>query len=202
MISLLQCIKQAQWPEENPVLALPGMTRKDGTKHEYGSKSIAQLLSIPKNQLDNQLPREVSTSLSCSANGKFLKIWETIPRLKAQASQQSAASIRVHVRRLNRAYTDRSLIYAPNFTKPQQESWFVLVTDASEDKIFGLERLTLSGRGGGEGAVNIEIPGDYKAGSLVVRVLSDGWRGVDFKTRVPWKSAEIFEMDVATEANA
>jgi hypothetical protein len=65
MISMLQCIKQAQWPEDNPVLTLPGILRKDGSKHEYATKTISQLLSIPRDRLDNQLPKEVL----CSRDG-------------------------------------------------------------------------------------------------------------------------------------
>ena len=59
LISLLQCIKQAQWPEETPVVALPGMIQKDGSRHEYTTKTMAQLLSIPKDKLDRRLPNEV-----------------------------------------------------------------------------------------------------------------------------------------------
>jgi hypothetical protein len=101
--------------------------------------------------------------------------------------------MRVHVRRLNHPYTDRNLVYAPRFTKPQQESWFILISDRSGARIFGLERLTLSGRGGGEGSVNFQIPPDYTEESLEVRVLSDGWRGVDLEKRVSWKPGEQAE---------
>jgi len=62
VISLLQCIKQAQWPEDNPVLALAGMVQRDGTPHEYARKSMEQLLQIPQSRLDQQLPREVFLS--------------------------------------------------------------------------------------------------------------------------------------------
>ena len=59
IISLLQCIKQAQWPEENPVRALPGIVQKDGLSHGYASKSMGELLAIPRGKLDNRLPKEV-----------------------------------------------------------------------------------------------------------------------------------------------
>jgi len=189
MISILQCIKQAQWPDENPVLALPGMIKRDGTKHEYASKSMSQLLSIPRDRLDSHLPKEVFANFHKTDN-KFFRVWEAIPRLKVEHSQPSLTSLRVHVRRLNRAYTDRNFIYAPKFTKPQQESWFILVSDVSGQKIFGLERLTLSGKGGGEGSANIEIPSSFTGDALAVRTLSDGWRGVDIEKKVIWKPVD------------
>jgi hypothetical protein len=63
VITLLQCIKQAQWPETNPVLALPGMIG-DGSRHGYAAKTMAALLSVPQNELDNRLPKEVSLQLT------------------------------------------------------------------------------------------------------------------------------------------
>jgi len=65
-----------------------------------------------------------------------------------------------------------------------------MVTDEDGDRVFNLQRLTLSGKGGGEGNVTIEIPVEYTANSLVVRVMSDGWRGVDVEKTVPWKVTE------------
>jgi hypothetical protein len=59
VITTLQCIKQAQWPEENPVLALPGIVQKDGSRHGYATMPISQLLALSRDKLDNRLPKEV-----------------------------------------------------------------------------------------------------------------------------------------------
>jgi hypothetical protein len=59
VINLLQCIKQAQWPDVSPVLTLPGILRPDGTQHEYAKRSMAELLSIPRAKIDKRLPKEV-----------------------------------------------------------------------------------------------------------------------------------------------
>lgn len=94
----------------------------------------------------------------------------------------------MHVRRLNRGYTDRNLIYAPKFTKPQQESWFVLAMDSTGQRLLALQRLTLTGRGGGEGYTELDIPGDYNGKVVNVAVLSDGWRGVSIEKSATWKA--------------
>jgi hypothetical protein len=79
VISLLQCIKQAQWPEENPILAFPGMIQRDGSRHEYTRKSLSQLLSIPRDKLDHRLPKEVVSAFSlidfslCVYGNRFLE---------------------------------------------------------------------------------------------------------------------------------
>jgi antiviral helicase SLH1 len=119
-----------------------------------------------------------------------MRVWESIPRMKVEETQTSSKTLRVHIRRLNRGYTDRNLIYAPKFSKPQQESWFVIASDASGERLLALQRVTLSGRGGGDGTVELQLPTDYTGESLVVKVVSDGWRGVDVENVVAWKHSE------------
>ena len=119
-----------------------------------------------------------------------MRVWDAVPRIKVEETQTSAHTLKVRVRRLNRGYTDRNLIYSPKFPKPQQESWFVLVSDTTSQRILGLQRLTLSGRGNGDGATELQIPHGFKDDALVVRVLSDGWRGMDVEKVVKWRTSE------------
>lgn len=120
-----------------------------------------------------------------------MRVWEAIPRIRVEETQTSSRSIRVRVRRLNRGYTDRNLIYAPIFPKPQQESWFVLATDSTGQRLLALQRLTMSGCGGGEGNAELEIPGDYNDKSVKITVLSDGWRGITAEKSVAWKAEAL-----------
>ena len=119
-----------------------------------------------------------------------MRVWESIPRLRVEETQISSKAIRVRVRRLNRGYTDRNLVYAPNFPKPQQESWFVLALDSTGQKLLSLNRLTMTGRRGGEGNVELEI-GTYRDKSLTIMVLSDGWRGITVEKNVAWKAEDL-----------
>ena len=188
VISLLQGIKQAQWPEVNPVLAFPGIVQKDGSLHQYATKSMPELLSISHDRLDHRLPKEVF-SLPSAADGQFLRVWESLPRLKVEETQTPSRTLRVRVRRLNRGYTDRNMVYAPKFPKPQQESWFVVASD-SGGKLLALQRLTLSGR---ESSVELDVPKHFTGESVTLRILSDGWRGVNFEKTVAWKSVDVRE---------
>jgi hypothetical protein len=43
------------------------------------------------------------------------------------------------------------------------------------------QRLTLSGR---ESSVELDVPKDFTGESIRLRILSDGWRGVDFEKTV------------------
>jgi Sec63 Brl domain len=122
-----------------------------------------------------------------------LEVWEAIPRLAVEETRLSN-KLRVRVRRLNRRYKDKSFIYAPKFTKQQQESWFVLALDSSGQKLLALQRVGLSGRGNGEGNTELTIPPELAGDSLVLKVVSDGWRGVDVEKSVAWKSDEVVEV--------
>lgn len=183
IISLMQCIKQAQWPETNPVLALPGVVQNGGTLHAYANKSLGELLAIPRGKLDSRLPKEVLSPVDVT-NAQFLRVWDSIPRIAIQDTKQVSGTLRVQIRRLNRGYTDRNLIYAPKFSKPQQESWFVCATSSDGDKLLSLQRLSLNGRG--DGSVELKIPESFVGVEILVKVLSDGWRGVDVEKPVVW----------------
>ena len=119
-----------------------------------------------------------------------MRVLESIPRLRVDESQISSKAIRVRVRRLNRGYTDRNLVYAPIFPKPQQESWFVLALDSTGQKLLALQRLTMTGRGGGEGSVELEV-GNYSDESVTITVVSDGWRGITVEKNVAWKAQDL-----------
>lgn len=169
----------------NPVIAFPGILQKDGSHHQYATKSVSELLTISRDKLDHRLPKDVCP-LECAVDTQFLRVWESLPRLKVEETQTSSNTLRVRVRRLNRGFTDRNMVYAPKFPKPQQESWFVIASDSS-GKLLALQRLTMSGR---ESSVELDIPKDFTGESVTLRVLSDGWRGVDFEKPVAWKSVD------------
>ena len=119
-----------------------------------------------------------------------MRVWESIPRLRVEETQISSKAIRVRVRRLNRGCTVRNLVYAPIFPKPQQESWFVLALDSTGQKLLALQRLTMTGRGGGEGSVELEV-GNYNDESVTIMVVSDGWRGITVEKNVAWKAQDL-----------
>ena len=60
------------------------------------------------------------------------------------------------------------------------------MSDSRKEKLFALQRVTLSGRGGGEGSAELEIPSDHDE-SVIVTVISDGWRGISVEKSVAWK---------------
>lgn len=119
-----------------------------------------------------------------------MRVLDAAPRIKVEETQTSGNTLKVRIRRLNRTYNDRNIIYAPKFPKPQQESWFVIASDAASQRVLGLQRVTLSARSGGEKSTDLQIPESFKDDSLIVRVLNDGWRGVDVEKVLRWENSE------------
>jgi len=89
---------------------------------------------------------------------------------------------------MNRGYGERSFVYAPKFPKPQQEGWFVVAVDSVGEQLLNLQRLTLSGRGAGEGNVELDIPAGYVGSSLKIVVISDGWRDIKVEKSIAWEA--------------
>jgi len=150
---LLQCLKQAQWPDENAILTLPGITKS----HKYVGLfySLQSLFSVPTENLDRNLPREVYF-LCTFSNRQFFNVLAAIPRLDVRAARTERGTLLIQVKRLNPGYTDRNLVYAPRFPKPQQESWFVLAADEAEEKVLALQRVTMPKIA----SVELEIPSE------------------------------------------
>lgn len=167
------------------------MIQRDGIFHDYAAKTTSELLSIPPDKLDPVLPKEVRSPLNFT-DRKFLKVWEAVPRLRIETTQTSPQTLRVHIRRLNRGYRNSNLLYAPKFPKPQQESWFVIASDAAEERLLSLQRVTLSSRGRRDAKVDVEIPAVYTGDTVNLRILSDGWRGLDVEKTVPWKGPGVW----------
>ena len=119
-----------------------------------------------------------------------MRVWDAIPRLSLQETQNGSNTLSVRVRRLNRGYTDRHLVHAPKFPKQQQESWFVVAFSPDRQRLLALERLSLFGRGAGEGSVELKIPENFVSDTVIVKVLSDGWRGIDVERTIAWQKTD------------
>ncbi|KAK2781439.1 hypothetical protein FQN52_001631 [Onygenales sp. PD_12] len=188
MMTLLQCIKSARWPDDHPLSILPGITPTAAAETiKHLPTSLPALLSLPHTTL-SALPR--SLSLPTQLSGQFTKALSTLPSVAIAITDQSAAGLTVSLTRKqpipsggqgqgqaprrNAPQGDEQAfrIYAPKFPKPQTEGWFVLVTanGGGKEDILALKRVSWSVASGGAGR-----------GSVVARAkvrFPDGWGGV------------------------
>ncbi|KAK4155785.1 putative helicase [Chaetomidium leptoderma] len=196
-IHLLQSIKSARWPDENPALILPGVddeSTKNGPVQQNPLQKIARTLGVPPSQ---------TTAFAHAA--------ARLPHLSVAVDDVRTGSLTVTLRRLNAVAEREARIYAPRFPKPQTEGWFVVVADVGRDEVLAVKRVgwkpaaaaasnhNNNGRkkkndtGGGRRAVVevgerpvaravVKVPeGGAEGRKVVVLVLSDGYVGMEWR---------------------
>ncbi|OAA47791.1 activating signal cointegrator 1 complex subunit 3 [Metarhizium rileyi] len=184
MISLLQCIKSARWPTDPVVSILPGVEpesakddtplRKLSTLKPNEVAQLAKKLGIKSPQQQTRLARAVSL----------------LPNLSVSASDVTAVSVTVNIKRVNALVDREARIHAPQFPKPQTEGWFVLVADVARDEVIAVKRATWAtpgaktlGRGSTPSARAViklpEATGGH-ARKVDVLVVSDGYVGLEY----------------------
>ncbi|KAL2142769.1 hypothetical protein VTI28DRAFT_786 [Corynascus sepedonium] len=208
-IRLLQCVKSARWPDENPASILPGVATEvspsseselsppRNTKHTP-LKEIAKL-AASKPQLLQKLARE-RLAVPASQLPRFAKAAAALPDLAVAVEDVRAGSLAVGLRRLNAVTEREARIYAPRFPKPQTEGWFVVVGDLARDEVLAVKRVGWRASSNGknrEGRRAVVEVGERPTARAVVKVplvdaevekgrkvdvlvLSDGYVGMEW----------------------
>lgn len=171
MIKLLQCIKSARWPEDNPLSILPGVkaesdsalptSQKSGKAKESDIMTLQKLTSLTRAQLD----KLVSSTLHIpqSQQARFHRAASILPNIIVKADDVTAQSLTVSLRRLNPIVEREGRVYSPRYPKPQTEGWFVIVCDVARDEIVAVKRAgwhagggkTAGGKAGGSNSAGV-----------------------------------------------
>ncbi|KXX76110.1 putative helicase mug81 [Madurella mycetomatis] len=208
-VKLLQCVKSARWPDENPASILPGVdgqTAGGDNSKKTPLQDIAKLsTSPPKLQ---SLARELGAPSSQTA--RFVKAAASLPNVQVAVDDLRTGSLTVQLRRLNPLAEREARMYAPRFPKPQTEGWFVVVSDIERDEVLAVKRVGWTGGGGvgsrhGNSKAGLEV-GERVAARAVIKVpeaeeeegrkvdvlvLSDGYVGMEWRVegvRLPGRS--------------
>lgn len=150
LITLLQCIKSARWPEDNPLSILPGIPPTPPSPTTQKSKSallpttLVALTTLPQNTLSS-LPQTTLHLPPPTAN-QFTKATAHLPRLTLSIPTTSPKGLTVSLTRHNAPLNSDNRIYAPRFPKPQTEGFFLLVCtanpDSSDGDLLALKRVS------------------------------------------------------------
>lgn len=190
MMTLLQCVKSARWPQDGPMSIFPGVDVgkeqqrfKDERSHP---RSLSEIGATPKPTMETimkalDVPRDLYP--------QFHKVASMLPNLKINVLDVTALSLTVGLARLNAATQADHRIWAPKFPKPQSEGFFVVVADPVRDEIIALKRVnwapdenTRRGeRAPGPkptGRALIKFPGSTMERRLDVVVVSDAYVGM------------------------
>ncbi|KAH8802688.1 Sec63 Brl domain-containing protein [Xylogone sp. PMI_703] len=195
MIKLLQCIKSARWPTDNPLSILPGISTDmtSDTQKAHLPQKLQDLSSLNKSAV-----QQIAHNLKISPGiiDRFSRAVGMLPNLKVSIQNVTALSITVRLNRLNQLIDKEAKIYAPRFPKPQTEGWFVIVGIQSQDEIVAIKRAgwNLEKKTGTESknnnklstTVTISLPepenvDTNQARKMDIWVVSDAYPGLEYK---------------------
>ncbi|KAJ6152294.1 hypothetical protein N7497_006613 [Penicillium chrysogenum] len=177
LMTLLQCIKSARWPEDHPLSILPGVPTDKPRSGLPGT--LVSLSSQPAGAVAALVKK-----LNLPFN--FTRITSQLPQLSVSVGSVSAKGIEVSMTRRNQPTTPKCKVYSPRFPKPQTEGFFLIVCSAlsngMDGELLGLKRVSWppvskrNGNGNGKGRDNHGAGSsrggpvsDNKGGMLTVR---------------------------------
>ena len=193
MITLLQCIKSARWPTDNPASLLLGVDAKTvGTE-----TSPHELVDLVKQTATAQGADQAIKTLHVPdpAQKEFRTVVARLPRLEASIARSTAVDITVSLTRQNSdGERGREIrVYAPHFPKTQTEGFFVLATNPRCHELIALKRVgwtasKASGGHGGRGSrlsvtAMLKLPptaDNEESRKVDVHVLSDAYLGMSW----------------------
>ncbi|KAJ5999523.1 hypothetical protein N7451_007333 [Penicillium sp. IBT 35674x] len=137
LMTLLQCIKSARWPEDHPLSILPGVAVE---KPPHGLPSTLVALS------SQPVSSVVSMVKKLSLSPQFTRVASQLPNISISIAGMSAKGLAVSVTRHNPHTHSEYRIHAPRFPKPQTEGYFLIVSSARPDgtdgELLGLKRVS------------------------------------------------------------
>lgn len=150
MIKLMQCIKQCCWFDQDFVYTLPGLKTKDmpeGSFDEDGNHWHSSL-SEPKVTMESvgRMSRRDLEKLADKLHvdrrrrGQFMRVASTIPASNIKIWQSTSDKLTIEMTHRNPSYRPDFKVYAPKFSKPQRETWFVILCDVENDRLYAIKR--------------------------------------------------------------
>lgn len=149
LITLLQCIKSARWPDDNPLTIIPGFeldplaSNKSKRREAQLPTSLVALSNLPPTAVQN-LPKTLSLPPPTAA--QFTKATSFLPQLSLSIARVSPSGLSVSITRRKPHPSPECRIYAPKFPKPQTEGFFLVVnavkSDGSDGDLLALKRVS------------------------------------------------------------
>ncbi|OWB67958.1 hypothetical protein B5S30_g3328 [[Candida] boidinii] len=152
LIRLMQCIKQACWFDVNFISALPGVNVElplDGYDHDgrvLNSKvePDIDLKKVGKMNLKELNKLADNLRVSSHKRKEFVNVSSKIPIGEFSVSQvdddDRKDSVFIEFIHENKNFRDDFKVYAPKFSKPQRETWFIIICDLEKDELISIKR--------------------------------------------------------------
>ena len=188
MMTLLQCIKSARWPDDGPLSILPGVdVEKERQRVKIGESqphSTSELPALSRSTLTSLLN---TLSVSHGFQDQAHKAAAILPNLELKITDVNALGLTATITRLNPSTQVEYRIYSPKFPKPQSEGYFLVVADTAADEILALKRISWPQQGNiarGVKAISrtvIKLLPEGRARTTDVLVISDAYVGMVWK---------------------
>lgn len=193
MMTLLQCVKSARWPEDGPLAMFPGvdvpLERRRMENENAKPRTLVEATSTSRQAMEATLK---SLDLPSASHARVFKPLSALPQLRVTVADVNALGLTVNIARLNQVQDKEYRMYAPRFPKPQTEGFFLVVSDPKKDEVIALKRVswqTKTDRKGGAATHQgkptsrsvIKLPPADEERTLEVKVVSDGYIGMEWK---------------------
>ena len=212
MVSLLQSIKSARWPQDYPLSILPGVNEiADERVAQHLPKDLTTMVTVAAMRAGKALDGAMNLlDVKGDDRAQFAKAVAALPDLevKARATGQEG-SLAITLTRRNPLQNVEGRIYAPKFPKSQTEGYFVLVAEKEKPhEIMALKRANWpSSQQAGdarrgrklESTVSIKLEEVDVERKLSVTVISDAYPGMEWKVEdvvMPARQIQAVEVQV------
>ncbi|KAK5128381.1 hypothetical protein LTR85_003049 [Meristemomyces frigidus] len=189
MMTLLQCVKSARWPDDGPLAIFPGVEVEAEKKRLADDKSKPRtLIEATMSSRDEMSGALKQLGLPDASHPRVFKALSQLPQLRVSVSEVNALGLNVNLARLNPVQDKAYRIYAPRYPKPQTEGYFVVASDAASGDIVGLKRVSWPSpektRGGNASRPStravIKLPDSDVERNIKVTVVSDSYIGMEW----------------------
>jgi len=179
MITLMQCIKSAQWPTDPPVSIFPGVNI------QFAEADVQSVIQKDLRWLTSASPRELdhmagTLTLRRGTMPHFVAAIKEVPKLVVSLIERKLNQVTLEIRRQNPFKNRDGRMYAPRFPKPQTEGFFVLLCQQGADELLALKRIGWSTTSKTFIKSTLELQKDVAEIDLVVLVVSDGYPGLEW----------------------
>lgn len=188
MMTLLQCVKSARWPEDGPLAIFTEVeVEKEKSRIKAGKRpnTLLEATTTARPQLEAALQQ---LSLPNEKRGRVLKAMNQLPQLQVNVSDVNALGFAVHLGRQNEVTNKEHRIYAPRYPKMQTEGFFIVVSDTAKEDVLALKRANWPSpdKAGGNRTSRptarsmIKIPASTHERKVRVVVMSDSYIGLEW----------------------
>lgn len=196
MMTLLQCVKSARWPDDGPLSIFSGVSPAREKKRTGAPKTLIEATTAPKATMEGALK---FLGIPAPSHARVFKELAQLPQVKVGVSDVNALGLTINLSRLNPVQDRDYRIYAPRYPKPQTEGYFAVVSDPVKGEIVALKRVNWPSpeKNPGKGSsklstkATIKLPQADAERKLSVVVVSDSYIGME------WGLPEAVEIPAA-----